>query len=372
MRTLKSLYRGVPVVVLGLLSVSGLFLFFTSDAGGITAEAVSAAAVQGEALQGGITARFDAEVERAHPYRDVAMPLIAAVRYAALRQGSPGVVVGRDGWLFTDEELQHHTDDDTRLRERLQYIEQVSVYLNEEIGTSLVVVLVPSKARIAAEYVPSYLGPAVSHDRLKTATEELSEADVTVVPADATLRPGDFFRRDTHWRPRGAIRVAAAVREVTGSVLQSDAAYELRRPAQDRLEGDLLSFVPVGRLRGLLGLTAEHYSPVEAVPEGPTTEGGGLFDTPTIPIALVGTSYSADRRFGFEDALRGALQADVLNLAEPAGGPYQPMETYLQGETISDVPPEMVVWEIPERYLTLPTVDTPEAAGPGTLDGRRR
>jgi len=333
---------------------------------------VSEAVVQGEALEGGATARFDAEVERAHPYRDVAMPLIAAIRYGALRQGSPGVVVGRDGWLFTDEELQHHPGDDTRLRERLQYVTEVAAFLREEIETSLVVVLVPSKARIAAEYVPAYLRPAVSHHRLGAAVEMLTEADVTVVRAADTLTPADFFRRDTHWRPRGAVRVAGAVREVAGSLDEVDAAYQLRRLAQDELEGDLLSFVPVGRLRGSLGLTAEQFFPVETVLDGTAPGGSGLFDTPQIPIALVGTSYSADRRFGFEDALRGALHGDVLNVAEPAGGPFQPMETYLRGETISEVPPELVVWEIPERYLTLPTVDTPEAAGAGTLDGRPR
>ncbi|HKK47777.1 MAG TPA: hypothetical protein VJ932_01685 [Alkalispirochaeta sp.] len=364
--------RGVPVAVLGILSVSGLIMFFASDAAGLTADAVSGAIARGEALQGGATARFDAEVEQAHPYRDAAVPVIAALRYGILRHGSPGVIVGREGWLFTDEELQHHPGDETRLRERLQYVKDVAAHLDHEFETPLVVVVVPSKARVAADFVPPYLEPAVAHDRTRWAVEALAEVDITVVDAAAALTPQDFFLRDTHWRPRGARRVARAVDQAMPGFHGFNERYELRRLAEQELEGDLLSFVPVGRWRGLLGLTKERFRPVEAVRVGTASAGGGLFDTPTIPITLVGTSYSADPRFGFEDALRATLQGDVLNVAEPAGGPFQPMETYLRGETITDVPPELVIWEIPERYLTLPSVDTPETPRSRTLDGRRR
>jgi alginate O-acetyltransferase complex protein AlgJ len=71
-------------------------------------------------------------------------------------------------------------------------------------------------------------------------------------------------------------------------------------------------------------------------------------------VALVGTSYSQDERWGFADALKVALGADVLNVAARGEGPFAPMRAYLEGETVVDVPPELVVWEIPERYLTIP------------------
>ena len=53
--------------------------------------------------------------------------------------------------------------------------------------------------------------------------------------------------------------------------------------------------------------------------------GGGLFGTQTIPVTLVGTSYSADERWNFTGALQTALGADVLNLATEGRGPLPPM-----------------------------------------------
>jgi len=44
-----------------------------------------------------------------------------------------------------------------------------------------------------------------------------------------------------------------------------------------------------------------------------------------------------------------------MNVAEEGRGPFRPMQNYLDGDTISDVPPKIVIWEIPERYVTEPS-----------------
>lgn len=368
----------MPVLAVALVSLSGFVMFAVGDTVPAAADAVASELNREELVQGGVTARFDAEVERTHPLREAALPVVAAARYLLLRQGNPGVVVGRGEWLFTDEEFQHHARDDQRLQDRLQYIERVAALLDQRYGIPLVVVVVPSKARVAAEYVPPYLESAAVHRRLPRAVAALREAQITVVNAAEILSPEDFFRRDTHWRPGGARRVAESVRD---AVTESDdseeggefngfgTSYRLSRGERRELQGDLLSFVPVGAWGGVLGLTAEGYRPLEAEQVGSGSNGGGLFDTPQIPLALVGTSYSADERFGFESALRAALEGDLLNLAEPAGGPFQPMQEFLQGDTIDEIPPEVVIWEVPERYLTLPETEAPEDPGTVALDG---
>lgn len=376
---MNSYLLSVPVLAVALVSLSGLVLFAVGDTAPTAADAVASALNREELVQGGVTARFDAEVERTHPLRAAALPLVATARYLFLRQGNSGVVVGREGWLFTNEEFQHHAQDEQRLQRRLQYIERVAEVLERRRGISLVVVVVPSKARVAAEYAPAYLESLVVHRRLPRAVAALREAQITVVNAAETLRPDDFFRRDTHWRPGGARRVAERVRQ---AVAESDdwngggefpgfgTSHRLFRGERRSLQGDLLSFVPVGVWREALGLTAEDYRPLVAEPIGADSGGAGLFDTPEIPLVLVGTSYSADERFGFESALRGALEGDLLNLAEPAGGPFQPMEAFLQGDTISEIPPRIVIWEVPERYLTLPDTDAPGDPESVALDGR--
>jgi alginate O-acetyltransferase complex protein AlgJ len=79
--------------------------------------------------------------------------------------------------------------------------------------------------------------------------------------------------------------------------------------------------------------------------------GGGLFGESTIPVTLVGTSYSANPLWNFEGALKEALGADVLNVANQGEGPVVPMRDYLTGAEFRDAPPDLVIWEIPERFI---------------------
>jgi alginate O-acetyltransferase complex protein AlgJ len=80
----------------------------------------------------------------------------------------------------------------------------------------------------------------------------------------------------------------------------------------------------------------------------------GLFDQPTIPVVLVGTSYSAGELWNLEGALKTAVGADVLNVAKQGQGPLAPMQDLLDGPVIEQVRADVVVWEIPERYFRLP------------------
>jgi alginate O-acetyltransferase complex protein AlgJ len=80
----------------------------------------------------------------------------------------------------------------------------------------------------------------------------------------------------------------------------------------------------------------------------------GLFDEVTIPVTLVGTSYSAGRPWNFDGALKEVLGADVLNVAAEGQGPLVPMQRYLDSPRFADAPPALVIWEIPERYVVLP------------------
>ena len=69
-------------------------------------------------------------------------------------------------------------------------------------------------------------------------------------------------------------------------------------------------------------------------------------------MALIGTSYSAIEKWNFEGALKSALQADVLNLADEGQGPLEPMAKFLKDTDFSRTNIKLVVWEIPERFIT--------------------
>ena len=68
-------------------------------------------------------------------------------------------------------------------------------------------------------------------------------------------------------------------------------------------------------------------------------------------VALVGTSYSADPQWNFEGALKQHLNTELSNFAQSAQGPLAPMNTFLE-QQLNNLPElQVVIWEIPERYL---------------------
>jgi alginate O-acetyltransferase complex protein AlgJ len=103
-----------------------------------------------------------------------------------------------------------------------------------------------------------------------------------------------------------------------------------------------MSFVPVGPRPDIIE---------EVTTVGAASAGAGLFDSLEIPTALVGTSYSTAGIWNFEGAVKAALDADVLMMAEEGHGPFTPMRKYLEGPALADPRPDLVIWEIPVRYL---------------------
>lgn len=325
-------------------------------------------------VEGETTSVIDERLERGHPLRAAAISASAAVRFILFREAVGEAVVGREGWLFTLEEFQRHDRDDLVLDERLDEIASVRDELRVR-GFGLVVLLVPSKARLHPSVLPNRWRALADHPRYDAAIATLRARGIQVVDLRDALTPLDepsYYARDTHWTPAGARSAARALAAALASDLESSRAlagveaqrYQVRMSGDDSVPGDLTSFVPVGEYwQTVLGLTDESAIRYEAVPVvddeafgtgDAAADGLGLFDEISIPLALVGTSYSRDRRWGFEEAIRVETGFDVLNVSAVGEGPFAPMREYLQGETIDETPPELVIWEIPERYLTLP------------------
>lgn len=352
----ERLRRDAPAVVLIATMVLGLAMTpIASIVRDVNQQAQTVSAQR-------LTARFDEALETHHPWRTPALRAIALLRLQLFRQGNGAVVVGREGWLYTEEELRWGERDAQLLNTRLQWIAQAVRSAGND--TRVVVLLLPSKARVYPEALPRTVRALAEHPRYEYTLQTLRARGVAVVDGRDALSAKTFFRRDTHWRPKGAVAAARAVGQTVDATFSpafvdtlSTDDYALRwTPRVDHV-GDLLSFVPVGPFAADVGFGAESYRTFQVESAG--VDALGLFDAPDIPVALVGTSYSADPRWGFEDALRVALSADVLNVAEQGRGPFVPMASYLDSDTIRDIPPQLVVWEIPERYLTLPEVELP-------------
>src|SRR3546814_15338462 len=52
-------------------------------------------------------------------------------------------------------------------------------------------------------------------------------------------------------------------------------------------------------------------------------------------------------------SLKQQLGEDLTNDAHDGVGPFKPMDNYLAGPDFAQAPPQLVIWEIPERYLAI-------------------
>lgn len=312
---------------------------------------------EGSFWQGEQAARYEEAFNNGLPFRDFAIATWGVLEYLTFHEGRPGVVVGTDGWLFTDEEMTFHPDAEGETARKLAFIEKVQDELREQ-QIALVIALVPDKSRVYREFVGREL-PNYTRDRYEAFRQALTDAGIVapdLLAAFMRAKTGTqlYLRTDTHWTPAGAEVAAGVLAEameggaVTGLF---GSRYQTETVGQEPYRGDLLAFLPLGTLQNRLEPQPDT---LELRLTEAESSGSSLFGAQTVPITLVGTSYSADERWNFTGALQEAFGADVLNLASEGRGPLPPMRDYLQSPELMNTPPSLVLWELPERYLPMP------------------
>lgn len=289
--------------------------------------------------QRGYEDRFETSV----PAHESAVALWAAVKWGMFQEPATGAVAGRGGWLFTAEEFAEPRD----TRDFAQELERISTTLAAD-EIALVPVVVPDKARMQAHRLKR--GRSAGFERrYDWALAQIRDAGLVAIDLREALGFADsYMRTDTHWSPEGARMSATAIAKALGDFDIPMAEVDTNQTGAKAFDGDLLSFVATGRYRDLVGPEPERIKTFET--SVATT--GGLFGAADIPVALVGTSFSAKADFHFEGFLKQALQSDVLNLSQVGQGPFVPMDAFLKERATLSSLPSVVVWEIPERFLT--------------------
>lgn len=313
---------------------------------------------EGSFWRGEQAARYERTFNEALPFRDAAISTWGVLEYTLLNEGREGVLVGSDDWLFTDEEVAFYEGAAAETARKLAFIDQTRTRLAEH-GATLIVALVPDKSRVYAEHVgrplPNYTSARYGAFRADLVAGGVLAPDLLTPLQNAKTDTQVYLRTDTHWTPAGAEVVAATLadaladKDIPGLF---EAEYETETTGQRPHEGDLLKFLPLGVLRSRLGPPPDHLETRRT--QNVSGSSGGLFGAQTVPVTLIGTSYSADDTWNFAGALQKELGADVLNLAAEGRGPLPPMRAYLDSPELRDTPPTLVVWEIPERYLPVP------------------
>ncbi|WP_019587312.1 alginate O-acetyltransferase [Deinococcus apachensis] len=324
------------------------------------------------------TAAYEKGLDADVPWRRPALDLWGGAQYRLFGEARPGAVVGRDGWLYTSEEFETAPADARELRDKLRYVGEVRRDLARD-GARLVVALVPSKARLYSSHLGGVRVPAAKATQYETFRRGLEAEGIIAPDLYAALRwaktgdgPNLFFRTDTHWTPDGAgVAARAVASQVRALGLEFPAGdFRAARAAPAIYPGDLLRYLP----------GAERAPSTSDWVRARSTErvsgGGGLLGDEGIAVTLVGTSYSAASSanvWDFAGQLQQALGTEVLNVADQGRGPFLPMRDYLRSPERTSSPPQVVIWEIPERYLRVdyPGLDNAGAASharetPGT------
>ncbi len=307
-------------------------------------------------LNGEWTAAYEADFNTSLWVRQPSIDTWGVLEYTLFNNGLDGVLIGKDGWLFTSEEFVFHPEGQEAMKDKLELASQAKKILAEQ-NINLVVLLVPSKARIYGDKLGRYSFPRYNEDVYDSFARDLEALDIPVVNLLSTFKTAKkqqdvFLKTDTHWTLYGARVAAAEIANVVNknNLLPSFGSTTFTTTVETTVshKGDLLTYLPLGFLQERIGPAFDEFTEQKTTSED---TGGGLFGSSTIPITLVGTSYSANPLWNFEGALKETLGADVLNFASEGAGPVVPMQDYLASQALKDTPPELVVWEIPERFL---------------------
>ena len=312
---------------------------------------------------GGLATAFEKHYESRFPIKRFGVNLWAAFDYRVLGEGRPGVVLGREGWLFTDEEFKLTETHSAQLAANIALIQRVRLVLEQE-SIKLIVAIVPAKARVYSEYLDHGVPPAAHRDLHAQLMTQLSSKGIAVADLLPSLTAAkqnqpSYLRTDTHWTPWGAenaaITIASAIRAQGLSAGSSVAKFKSLTLDTQAFEGDLLSFLPLAPSFKNMApapdrLQNHRTEAIEVV--GSEMSEDALFGSSAVPrIALVGTSYSANERWNFIGALQSALQEDVASYAQEGKGPFLPMASFLKQGLDDDRKPAVVIWELPERAL---------------------
>jgi alginate O-acetyltransferase complex protein AlgJ len=309
------------------------------------------------AVDGTWSGRVEQEFDKAIPFSDALISVWTSAGYLITGRGMDGVFIGEGGRLYSAEEWYENPDGGKELLESISWAA-------DELGSrgiGLIILPVPAKNQIypdaAVPAIPDGLVRSYASFLRGLERRGIASIDLQGVFGENARRIPLFLRGDTHWTPEGARLAAAATADLLRregmSAAFPEAEFASVSTGQREHRGDLFEFLPGTDVR--FGPFLRRLPDIDRIStwENRTISAAvfGLFDTPSIPVALVGTSYSAGSAWNFEGFLREALSADLISFAREGEGPLEPMRRALDADSMREYGVSVVIWEIPVRYL---------------------
>ncbi len=268
---------------------------------------------------------------------------------------------GYDGWFFRDNDIKM---DFSISPETAQYFGRLNAAL-ERKGIKLVLIPLLSRALMAPVMVDhddlwqENYDPELAKTSYENLVNTLKAAHLDVISllplADtyATDDPYKYnFKRDIHWKPEGARIIAQEVATDLKALPNYDALSKVKTVTKKREE--------VGRSGTIMeeiqklcngNIEAESYNPYEyeRIIEG---NADALFgsDSAAIPVALVGTSFSAVDEFNFLPFVEENSKVEMANFSIAGGGMFTSIISYLSSPFFHANVPPVMLWETQSVY----------------------
>jgi len=286
--------------------------------------------------------------------------------------GELPTIEGRDGVFYrinADLRMNHPFSEQT-----VEGLAELSRALAAN-GTTLIFVPIPTKSVTMPNHLPDnaflygFDLDVATHVHLDI-LQRLTHAGVTVVDARSAMLEtpvGElpFFKADFHWSAAGARETARAI----ANTIRALPEYPDMTKAQFETtpQGTGIAFSGMRRVLQKHCLTT--------LPEAETITyettqiqsldlGDGGIDlfgagTDTIPVALLGTSFSDSSINNFPGFLAEYSELEVINYAMTGGNQFGAMTSYLTSREFEESPPQILVWENPIYNNLAQFGDTP-------------
>lgn len=302
-------------------------------------------------VDGKLLRKFEQVYDKRFFLRDPSVELWADAQFHLFGEGTKGVVLGKDGWLYTNQEYRVPNDLDANLASQVEQIAQVKAKLAEH-GKQLVVLPLPMKLDVYAAHAAHAFDPRVAslYDRF---VGELQSHQLDVVPLRSAFLanlngPQLFLKSDTHWSPEGA-RLSAYELARQRPQLLGDQAYLSHKAGEKSVKGDLMNYIQFDHARLAPQFGPNPIALYETLKAQQSSD--DLFAEQDQSLLLVGTSYSKIDDWNFIGFLKEALNRDLLSLAVEARGPFEAMNQFLVSDQLTSPQIETVVWEFPLRTV---------------------
>lgn len=302
-------------------------------------------------VDGKLLRKFEQVYDKRFFLREPSVQLWADARFQLFGEGTQGVVLGKDGWLYTSQEYRVPNDLDANLASQLAQIAKVGQQLAEH-GKHLVLLPLPMKLDIYATHAERAFDPRVAslYDRF---VADLQLRRLDVVPLrDAYLRnlagPRLFLKSDTHWSPDGA-RLSAYELARQRPRLLGDQVYVSHKAGDKTVKGDLMNYLQFDHARLAPQFGANPIELYETLKAAQSSD--ELFAEQAQSLLLVGTSYSKIDDWNFVGFLKEALNRDLLSVAVEARGPFEAMNQFFASDQLHNPQIDTVIWEFPLRTL---------------------